>query len=83
MNRVKAGDAWARVFTKRYGSRLDGNEARIEILSHSLAVTLFSSPSLPLPLPLSYLVCVFLALSLPSLSLSRSPDLSLRLSTIP
>lgn len=80
MNRVKAGDAWARVFTKRYGSRLDGNEARIEILSHSLAVTLFSSPSLPLPLPLSYLVCVFLALSL---FLSRSPDLSLRLSMIP
>lgn len=30
MNRVKAGDAWARVSTKRYGSRLDGNEARIE-----------------------------------------------------
>lgn len=35
MNRVKAGDAWARVSTKRYGSRLDGNEARIEILSVS------------------------------------------------
>lgn len=32
MNRVKAGDAWARVSTKRYGSRLDGNEARIETL---------------------------------------------------
>lgn len=77
MNRVKAGDAWARVFTKRYGSRLDGNEARrIEILSRSLAVTLFSSPSLPLPLPLSYLVCVFLALSL-SLSLSLARPTSL------
>lgn len=32
MNRVKAGDTWARVSTKRYGSRLDGNEARIESL---------------------------------------------------
>lgn len=47
MNRVKAGDAWARVSTKRYGSRLDGNEARIE------------TPSLPPSLPSS----VFLALA--------------------
>lgn len=41
MNRVKAGDAWARVSTKRYGSRLDGNEARIE--------TLLPSPPPPSP----------------------------------
>lgn len=38
MNRVKAGDAWARVSTKRYGSRLDGNEARIETPSLFLAL---------------------------------------------
>lgn len=43
MNRVKAGDAWARVSTKRYGSRLDGNEARIE--------TLLPSPSFHRSLP--------------------------------
>lgn len=61
MNRVKAGDAWARVSTKRYGSRLDGNEARIEPLSLSPprpfpplcpcpACTRFSL-ALPLPVP--------------------------------
>lgn len=41
MNRVKAGDAWARVSTKRYGSRLDGNEARIETPSLFLALASF------------------------------------------
>ena len=38
MNRVKAGDAWARVSTKRYSSRLDGNEARIESLASALSL---------------------------------------------
>lgn len=52
MNRMKAGDAWARVSTKRYGSRLDGNEARIEILSRCLV------------LPLLLLRCLRLLLSL-------------------
>lgn len=51
MNRVKAGDAWARVSTKRYGSRLDGNEARIEppSLSSSTRSPSSRSPTSPGP----------------------------------
>lgn len=66
MNRVKAGDAWARVSTKRYGFRLDGNEARIEILSRSFSRRYVVSISL--------LVCVPAVLSLfCSTSLYASP----------
>jgi len=40
MNRMRAGDAWARVSAERYGFRLDGDEARIEISSLSLSLFL-------------------------------------------
>lgn len=49
MNRVKAEDTWARVSAKRYGSRLDGNEARIE----ALCISPSSSSSLSLSFALS------------------------------
>lgn len=91
MNRVKAGDAWARVSTKRYGSRLDGNEARIEILSVSPSLFLSSSRLLfvflPPPPPPSLTPSFSpvrthrLSLSL-SLSFNLSLDLSLRLSAV-
>lgn len=71
MNRVKAGDAWARVSTKRYGSRLDGNEARIEILSVSASLFLLHPP------PFS-----FLALFSPRTRPYVSLDFSLRLSAV-
>lgn len=75
MNRVKAGDAWARVSTKRYGSRLDGNEARIEILSVSPSLFLSSSRLLfvflpPPPPSLSPLLSL-LFVHIVSLSLAR------------
>lgn len=49
MNRVKARDAWARVSTKRYGFRLDGNEARIEIVFPSFPLSLSRTFSLVVP----------------------------------
>lgn len=75
MNRVKAGDAWARVSTKRYGSRLDGNEARIEILSVSASLFLSLSRFL-FVFPPSYLSAS------PFFVHNVSLDLSLRLSAV-
>lgn len=75
MNRVKAGDAWARVSTKRYGSRLDGNEARIEILSVSASLFLSLSRFL-FVFPPSYLSVS------PFFVHNVSLDLSLRLSAV-
>jgi len=57
MNRTRAGDAWARVSAERYGFRLDGDEARIEISSLSLSLSLLHVhiivPSLVISLDLS------------------------------
>lgn len=81
MNRVKAGDAWARVSTKRYGFRLDGNEARIEILS--ISPSLFLSTSLCLSSSPSSLFPSFSSVRTHRLSLSPpSLDLSLHFSAV-
>lgn len=77
MNRVKAGDAWARVSTKRYGSRLDGNEARIEILSVSASLFLSLSRFL-FVFPPSYLSVSLSLSSSYATSLSTSLYVSLR-----